>query len=140
MSNGKLRSYYWRIETFLAEWSDYLDTDHSAFLFPDENSIEFGKTLKATLVFRDGSRLNARATLDDRAEIREYDYAYIYYDRGGKRILEYDDAPHHPHVSTHPHHLHRGEKPKRGKERVYEIDLPRVEFTAIVEKVIKRLV
>jgi len=118
MPNGKLRSYYWRIATFLAERSGYLDTEHPAFLFPDEDAVEFGKTLKATLLFRDGSRLNAQATLDDRAEIREYDYAYIYYDRRGKRVFQYDDAPHHTNIPTHPHHLHQGETETREGTRL----------------------
>jgi hypothetical protein len=99
MPNGKLREYYGRITAFLAECSDYLDTEHSAFIFPDE-------------------------------------YAYIYYDPHGRRIFQYDDAPHHPEISTYPHHLHRGAKVKRGKERVYAIDLPRVDFIAMVEKAI----
>lgn len=137
MPNGKLRSYYWRIATFLAECSGDLDTEHPAFLFPDEGAVEFGKTLKATVIFRDGSRLNAQATLDDRAEIREYDYAYIYYDRRGARVFQYDDAPHYPELATYPHHLHRGEKPKRGKERVEAIDMPRVDFIAVLQKVIR---
>jgi Family of unknown function (DUF6516) len=139
MPNGKLRGYYWRISSFLAERSEYLDTEHSAFLFPDEDAVEIRHALEAVLVFRNGSWLRVRAALEDRGGIIEFNYAYIYYDPRGKRVFQYDDAPHHPHVSTHPHHLHRGEKPKRGKERVYEIDLPRVDFISIVEKAIKRV-
>ena len=43
--------------------------------------------LNATIVFRDGSRLFVRASLEERGEIFEYDYAYIYYDRRGRRVL-----------------------------------------------------
>lgn len=28
--------------------------------------------------------------------------------QGGKRIFRYDNAPHHPEISTHPHHKHSG--------------------------------
>jgi len=139
MSDGKLRDYYWRLFTFLAERIEFLDTRRSAFQFPGENEVENTGALNASIVFRDGSRLFVRASLDERAEILEYDYAYIYYDRRGKRVLQYDDAPHHPDVSTHPHHLHRGEKPKHGTERVYPIDVPRVDFIAVVEMIIERL-
>jgi len=139
MANGKLRDYYWRISSFLAERFEYFDREHSAFHFPSEHEVENTGRLNAALVFRDGSQLYIRTFFDDRTEIREYEYAYIYYDPHGTRIFQYDDAPHHPQVSTHPHHLHRGEKPKRGRESVYAIDLPRVEFTAVVEKVIERL-
>ena len=29
-----------------------------------------------------------------------------------KRIFRYDNAPHHPEISTHPHHKHIGEREK----------------------------
>ncbi len=57
MPNGKLHEYYWRITTFLAERSDDLGTEHSAFVYPDEDEAEIRGRLKATIVFRDGSRL-----------------------------------------------------------------------------------
>ena len=31
---------------------------------------------------------------------------------GGKRKFRYDNAPHHPEISTHPHHKHIGEREK----------------------------
>jgi len=136
MANGKLREYYWHIRNHLAERSEFLDPEHSAFDFPDSDEVEFTERLDATLVFRDRSRLRVRASLDDSAEIREYDYAYIYLDASGNRIFQYDDAPHHPGISTHPHHLHRGMKPKRGKERIYPSPILRVNFIQIVERII----
>lgn len=36
-----------------------------------------------------------------------YSYTYI---RGEERVFRYDNAPHHPEVSTHPHHKHIGPK------------------------------
>ncbi|MBI4674275.1 MAG: hypothetical protein HY741_21745 [Chloroflexi bacterium] len=139
MANGKLREYYWHVMTFLAERSEYLDTEHFAFRFPDEDIAINRQVLEATLIMRDGSRLFARASLDDQAAVREYDYAYIYYDHHGNRIFQYDDAPHHPEIATHPHHLHRGVKSKQKRERVYPLDVPQVNFIVIVEKVIERL-
>ena len=138
MSDGKLREYYWRIWTHLIERSEYLDTEHPAFQLPEYDEVENTGNLNATLVFRDGSQLHIRTSLDDRAEIREYEYAYIYLDDHGNRIFQYDDVPHHPRISTNPHHLHRGET-KRKKERVYALDIAQVEFITIVEKVIDRL-
>ncbi|MBI3912850.1 MAG: hypothetical protein HY327_01445 [Chloroflexi bacterium] len=139
MANGKLREYYWRIKSHLAERSEYLDTEHSAFDFPDSAEVEFHERVNATLVFRDGSIMHVRTTLDDSADIREYDFAYVYSDVNGKRIFQYDDSPHHPSISTHPDHLHRGEKPARGKEHIHASDLPRVEFIAVLDKVIAHL-
>jgi len=34
-------------------------------------------------------------------------YAYTYV-RDGKRVFRYDNAPHHPQISTHPYHKHIG--------------------------------
>jgi hypothetical protein len=28
--------------------------------------------------------------------------------QSGKRVFRYDNAPHHPEISTHPHHKHAG--------------------------------
>lgn len=133
MANGKLRDYFWRVTSFLAEYSDFFDAEHAAFQYPDEDLVEHSNTLQATLIFRDGSRLYARATLDNEFAVREYDYAYVYFDSRGARVFQYDDAPHHPEVSTHPHHMHRGD------ERISASDLPRVDFFAVVEQILPRL-
>lgn len=139
MPNGQLRDYYWRIVAFLAGCWEFLDARHPAFQFPSDDEVEHTGALNATIVFRNGARLYARASLDERAALREYDYAYIYYDRLGRRIFQYDDAPHHPGISTHPHHLHLGAKPKRGSERICPTDIPRVDFIAVVEKIIEQI-
>jgi len=34
------------------------------------------------------------------------DYAYHYQDSSDNLIFRYDNAPHHPEISTHPHHKH----------------------------------
>ena len=36
-----------------------------------------------------------------------YSYTYL---KGGKRVFRYDNAPHHPEISTHPHHKHTGQQ------------------------------
>jgi len=45
-------------------------------------------------------------------------YAYTYI-ADAKRIFRYDNAPHHPEISTHPHHKHTGER-----EKLYAADEP----------------
>jgi len=135
VSDGKLRYYYWRIYSFLAERMYLLNVNHEDFQFPDASDVELGQRLKAVLVFRNGSRLFVRVRLDATAKVREYDYAYIYSGPSGKRIIQYDDAPHHPDISTHPHHLHKGEKPPYGKDKAYPLDIPRVDFFTVVSHV-----
>jgi hypothetical protein len=135
MPDGKLRHYYWRIYSFLAERIHILDVSHGAFQFPDESEVELGQRLKAVLVFCDGSRLFVRSRLDVTAKVREVDYAYVYFDPSGKRIFQYDDAPHHPDIPTHPHHLHRGEKLSQGKDKIYPLDMPCVDFFTVVSRI-----
>jgi hypothetical protein len=108
VTDGKLRQYYWHIYSFLAERSQILDVTHKTFQFPDESLVELGGIFKANIVFYDGSQLVVRTRLDATKDVQEYDYAYVYLDQSGKRIIQYDDAPHHSSISTHPHHCHRG--------------------------------
>ncbi len=137
MANGKLREYYWRIKTFIAEHAESFDSESSAFRFPEQDDLVNFELIDAVLIFRDGSKLYVRAALDYETVVHEHSYAYVYYDAQGNRIFQYDDAPHHPEIATHPHHLHRDTKSKR--ERISALDVPQVDFITIVSKVIAQL-
>ncbi|MEA3346307.1 MAG: DUF6516 family protein [Chloroflexota bacterium] len=135
MPSTKLRYYYWEIFSFLAERRSILDLQHEDLSLSSEEEVEYRGVMKATLVFKGGSCLLVRALLDDTAEIREYDYAYIYLGPDGERIFQYDDASHHPELSTHPHHRHRGPRPSRGADQAFALDIPQVDFVTIVTKI-----
>lgn len=139
MPDGKLRAYYWDVFTALAEVVDLLDPAHPDYSFPSEDEVEYTSALHATLVFQDGSRLVAHSWLDATAEVREYDYAYVYLDAGGKRAFQYDDAPHHPELSTHPHHVHKGPKPADADEAL-PLDIPQVDCVTVLGRVREHLV
>jgi hypothetical protein len=60
--------------------------------------------------FADGSRLEftERVVIEQRRAVkREYRYQFV---SRGKAAFRYDNAPHHPHVATFPHHKHVGSK------------------------------
>lgn len=60
------------------------------------------------LYFWDGSRLTieeAVSTEHGYPEILRYSYTYI---KGDAHIFRYDNAPHHPDISTFPHHKYVG--------------------------------
>lgn len=59
--------------------------------FHDGSLLEFDEVI----IFRDGQIIKLR-------------YAYHYQDEAGKLIFRYDNAPHHPTISTYPHHKHVG--------------------------------
>ncbi len=57
--------------------------------------------LKAELINTD--RLHITEAWDEETIIR---YAYYWLKQNGELITGWDNAPHHPKVSTHPHHKH----------------------------------
>jgi len=72
------------------------------------------------------------------AEVREHDYAYVYLDAEGNRVFQYDDAPHHPELSTYPHHTHKGQRPAKGPDEALPLDIPRVDFVTILDKILHK--
>jgi hypothetical protein len=137
MSNGRFLRYYWEIRTFLSQRAHLLDTQHKAHKICESYEIEYAGTFWASIVFQNGSRLIVRFSLKSHGEVEEYNYAYQYLDPQGERILRYDDAPHHPEISTHPHHLHRGPESKDQKERVYALDIDRVDFFTVLNRILQ---
>ena len=58
---------------------------------------------KLRLILNDGSFLDVWLSVDG-------DYAYHWEQRRQRgRMYRWDNAPHHPHVSTFPHHFHDGD-------------------------------
>lgn len=82
--------------------------------FPDLISIPFFEHL-----IREGIEiLHAKAILSDGSNPRLSEvwidgqlcrYAYYWLDERNIPIRGWDNAPHHPEISTHPHHQHVGE-------------------------------
>jgi len=138
MPDGQLRAYYWEAFTALAEAADLLDTAHPDYSFPSEDEVEYTAALHAILIFKDGSRLIVHSWLDATAEVREHDYAYVYLDAEGNRVFQYDDAPHHPELSTYPHHTHKGQRPAKGPDEALPLDIPRVDFVTILDKILHK--
>jgi len=67
-------------------------------------------TVTGVFYFYDGSRLEftERVIIDGRHPAKVY-YRYQYV-RAGEPVFRYDNAHHHPGLSTHPHHKHAREK------------------------------
>lgn len=67
-------------------------------------------TIDGTLYFQNGSRLEFTEQVSLRAgrPVKQiYRYQYIHKKRS---VFRYDNAPHHPHLPTFPHHKHIGNK------------------------------
>jgi len=137
-ADGRFRDYYWRLRAFLAEKAAILDEAHEEHRFPeDDNGAYYLHYLEGCLVFVDGSRLvfELELALGAIYDVVERTYYYGYYDQARTRVLQYDNAPHHPHLTTHPHHIHKGARPVKGKDRAFDADLPEVNFITVVSKI-----
>ena len=71
--------------------------------FVDEEDIQI-LSVKADL--SDGSVLFVRELITQ----SESKYSYHWQTKNGKLICRWDNAPHHPHLATSPHHKHEGAK------------------------------
>lgn len=70
----------------------------------DFKTFESGWYYKLKIVFEDVSVLHAREYVDD----TERNYAFHWQDPEQQLRCRWDNAPHHGHISTHPHHKHVG--------------------------------
>ena len=46
--------------------------------------------------------------VEEIVQLRKEEYVYHYQAEDGSLIFRYDNVPHYPHLSTHPHHKHIG--------------------------------
>lgn len=60
---------------------------------------------KAEFRLADGSNLRVSEVYIDRVLTK---YSYYWLDESDKLISGWDNAPHHPEIKSHPHHLHVG--------------------------------
>jgi len=64
--------------------------------------------IRGDLYFADGSRLHFRELVEVQAQVVRRMYSYHYQAADTTLIFRYDDTPHHPDLSTFPHHKHDG--------------------------------
>ena len=139
MAADKFEAYYWDIYTLIFESDDTLALDDPAFSLSDADTVSMVQAIHAVLPFRDRSRLYAEILLAEDGEPIEERYAYIYYDAGGQRILQYDNRNHHPEISTHPHHMHKGPIPTAGKkDHAWPTDIEFVSFETVLGRIRER--
>jgi hypothetical protein len=139
MTADKFEIYYWDVYALIFDSGDILTLDNSAFSLSDVDTAGMEQAIHAVLPFCDDSRLYAEILLAEDGEALEERYAYIYYAAGGERILQYDNRSHHPEISTHPHHLHKGPIPAPGaKDRAWQTDIEFVSFETVLQKIRER--
>lgn len=97
-------------------------------IFDRSDQVGQSSEFYAVLRFYDGSRLQIveKLTMESYALLKTR-YAYHYQCADDTLIFRYDNAPHHPEITTHPHHKHIGEvilpsRPPDMSEVFQEID------------------
>jgi hypothetical protein len=65
--------------------------------------------ISGSIHFDSGCRLEFME-LKDTDRSAKIKYRYQYMDQQNTRLFRYDNAPHHPNITTHPHHKHNGEE------------------------------
>jgi hypothetical protein len=80
-------------------------------IFDRSNYANQSSEFYARLRFPDGSTLEIVAKLTiEQFLIRKTRYVYHCQTADNQLIFRYDNAPHHPQISTHPHHKHVGDQ------------------------------
>lgn len=104
MGTSLSKNYLYRLEQKLHNWPKAMEVETVRKKLLDE--VDAGYI-----------RIRVRLQNGDLLEISEYvspttgrllraGYSYHWQDQAGKLIQRWDNAPHHPHARTYPHHTH----------------------------------
>ena len=101
-----LHSYLVRLESML---NSRQDIQAEAFQI---TLTSIGVVFRGELRFYDGSRLSIIEEIVKTGprSIKRINYKFHYQSADGNMMFRYDNAPHHPHLATHPAHKHIGDK------------------------------
>lgn len=103
-----IREYFEKVEETLSKCPLAIDLEF------DFTVVDLDRGYwKGTVKFRDGSDLHLFEYVvitEGKSEIQ--DYRYHFQDRDENLVFRHDNAPHHPELETHPHHLHKPGKLK----------------------------
>jgi hypothetical protein len=109
-----------------------LDQSPSVLSFDviDHRIWHTGSYLRLRIILRDGSELHTREYVDE----ADRKYSFHWQATDGELIIRWDNAPHHPELSTHPDHKHIGETVEMAGEVSLDEVLSRIEERIGVEE------
>lgn len=88
----------------------------------DYKNFHQGFYLKISCLLIDNSKLYIR----EYSDVEERNYSYHWQDTNNNLITRWDNAPHYPDISTHPHHKHT-------KDGVFE------NYTITIEEILSEI-
>lgn len=99
----RLRRHLSQVQDLLARHEEIVVEKFKA----RENFSEPELLIEGRLRFWDGSLLEfSEALIEQGVILLKTDYSYHYQAADGTVIFRYDNAPHHRHIATFPHHKH----------------------------------
>jgi len=80
-----------------------LSSDIKKYFSPQDDAVY----VRGTVLFTDASSLELSLFIQKKGRALSVDkYRFQYMDRQGHMIFRYDNAPHHPDLTSFPHHKH----------------------------------
>lgn len=130
----RLQQYFVWMESLLHSRRDADVEEFSLREFePDRSGL-----IEARVRFWDNSLLRFAENLTVRGvSLVKQRYSYHYQDGAGHLLFRYDNVPHHPQVTSHPHHKHIGD-PVRGTETVVASTPP--DLVSVLREINQRLI
>ena len=103
MQSISLERYLVRVEDKIRELEPLISSSQISIERRSINRV----VLKGTIIFIDGSSLRfLEYVLEEDNRLSRVSYRFHYIRQDGSLIFRYDNAPHHPELSTFPHHKH----------------------------------
>jgi hypothetical protein len=127
----KINDYFGSIERGLRQNPQISKIEEPITLLTSDN---YNGLIRCRVIFWDGSFLDIYEVVSTELgyPVRII-YAYTYL-RNDQCVFRYDNAPHHPEISTHPHHKHIGPK-----DRLAPADQPNLsQIFAEIEVLLKQ--
>ena len=97
-------AYFRDLEQTLQEFRNIRSSDLKKKQYNDNQGY-----ISGSVHFDSGHRLEFME-LKDTDQSAKIKYRYQFMDQQNICLFRYDNAPHHPEITTHPHHKHDGEK------------------------------
>jgi hypothetical protein len=98
-----IKRYLENIDEAIASSSSVLSSNTQKHFSPDGKTVY----LKGRLVFVDSSILEIGMFITESHQALAIEkYRLHYMDTNGRMLFRYDNAPHHPEMSSHPNHKH----------------------------------
>lgn len=105
-----IEEYYQRVENILREFPIIRSYSLSKKVYNNQQGMVSGK-----ITFENGSSLDFLEVIDIERETK-LKYRYHFMSKLNKLIFRYDNAPHHPHIESFPHHKHIAKSIKKSAE------------------------